>query len=80
MKEIKNKIIQILEIKSMSNIEKAEDILKVLFFRKCKQCGIMFDFKHWNKQFCSDACRILHWENATGIKLRLKKANQLIIK
>ena len=30
--------------------------------RQCKHCGNQFDFKHWNKQFCGDDCRIAYWE------------------
>ncbi len=42
--------------------------------RTCKNCGIEFDYIHWNKQYCSDTCRIENWERKTGKKLKLKKA------
>jgi len=41
--------------------------------RTCKHCGNDFEFKHWNKTYCSDTCRIEYWENKTGQKLQLKK-------
>ena len=44
--------------------------------RTCKNCGNEFDYKHWNKQYCSDACRIDHWQKKTGKILKLKRANQ----
>ena len=37
--------------------------------RICKNCNSIFTFKHWNKRYCSDDCRIEHWENRTGRKL-----------
>ena len=26
--------------------------------RQCKQCGQPFTYKHWNKQYCSDQCKL----------------------
>lgn len=26
--------------------------------RQCKQCGNTFAYKHWNKQYCSDKCKL----------------------
>lgn len=26
--------------------------------RQCKQCGQTFTYKHWNKQYCSDKCKL----------------------
>ena len=26
--------------------------------RQCRQCGQTFTYKHWNKQYCSDQCRL----------------------
>ncbi len=40
--------------------------------RKCKFCNEEFDYKHWNKQYCSDDCRIANWEKKTGEKLNIK--------
>lgn len=34
--------------------------------RKCKHCNQPFTFKHWNKRYCSDECRIANWEERTG--------------
>jgi hypothetical protein len=34
--------------------------------RNCKHCNQPFTFKHWNKRYCSDACRISNWEARTG--------------
>lgn len=41
--------------------------------RKCKNCNTEFEYKHWNKQYCSDTCRIEFWENSTGQKLKFSK-------
>jgi len=42
--------------------------------RQCKHCETSFDFKHWNKQFCSDECRIAFWEAKNpGKKIYRKK-------
>lgn len=38
--------------------------------RKCKNCGSVFTYKHWNARYCSDKCRIENWENRTGRKLK----------
>lgn len=34
--------------------------------RNCKHCNQPFTFKHWNKRYCSDECRIANWEARTG--------------
>lgn len=41
--------------------------------KDCKNCGTAFTYKHWNKQYCSDKCRIEAWENRTGKKLQKKR-------
>jgi predicted nucleic acid-binding Zn ribbon protein len=45
--------------------------------RKCKHCGAEFTYKHWNKQYCSDECRISHWEQTTGKTFRIKNNSQI---
>jgi len=40
--------------------------------RVCKNCGNEFEFKHWNKTYCSSECRINFWENNTGKILKFK--------
>ncbi|NJN77197.1 MAG: hypothetical protein HC803_01775 [Saprospiraceae bacterium] len=40
--------------------------------RNCKNCGKPFVYKHWNKRFCSDECRIENWEKRTGKTLTKK--------
>lgn len=40
--------------------------------RICKNCNSVFTFKHWNKRYCSDDCRIQAWENKTGRKFTKK--------
>jgi len=42
--------------------------------RTCKNCNSIFTFKHWNKRYCSDECRIEAWESRTG--RRLNKARK----
>jgi len=35
--------------------------------RNCKQCGQPFTYKHWNKQYCSDKCKLdFHAEKHGG--------------
>jgi hypothetical protein len=34
--------------------------------RNCKHCEQPFTFKHWNKRYCSDDCRITAWKQRTG--------------
>lgn len=41
--------------------------------RNCQNCGQEFSYKHWNKRYCSDECRIENWESRTGKKLNRKK-------
>lgn len=41
--------------------------------RNCQNCGQEFSYKHWNKRYCSDECRIENWENRTGKKLNRRK-------
>jgi hypothetical protein len=41
--------------------------------RKCEHCGAEFTYRHWAKKYCSDACRIRHWEERTGQKLKYEK-------
>ncbi len=42
--------------------------------RICKNCGKEFEYKHWNKKYCTDACRIEHWQMRTGKKFKFKKS------
>ena len=41
--------------------------------KQCKHCGESFTYKHWNKQFCSDECRVKAWELAHNKKFTPKK-------
>lgn len=41
--------------------------------KTCKNCGSSFEAKHWNAQYCGDACRIKSWEKRTGKKVRKGK-------
>jgi hypothetical protein len=40
--------------------------------RKCLHCNTEFQYKHWNKQYCSDSCRVAAYESRTGRSLILK--------
>lgn len=44
--------------------------------RNCKHCNQSFQHKHWNKQYCSDECRVKAWEQRTGRKLQKGKRSK----
>lgn len=37
--------------------------------RECKHCRELFEYKHWNAQYCGDNCRRQAWEARTGKKI-----------
>ena len=39
--------------------------------RQCKHCGSDFNYKHWNKQYCSDDCKYEYHRKHNGFDIHL---------
>jgi predicted nucleic acid-binding Zn ribbon protein len=56
--------------KNINNGDRSTVSVEGKNIRHCKNCGQSFSYKHWNKQYCSEECRIENWEKRTGKKVR----------
>lgn len=61
------------DLNSIPNGERITVNVGDLKKRNCIYCQELFSYKHWNKKYCSDDCRIKAWEQRTGKKFGKKK-------